>query len=421
MSDDHSAEVDEPHTRALTEPPEGTPPVVDNPDSLRRSVDALAAGTGPVAIDAERAGGYRYGHRAYLVQLRREGSATHLIDPLPFADLSGLNSALGDAEWILHAASQDIPCLAEIGLRAPSLFDTEVAARLLGRPKVGLAGLAASEFGLTLAKEHSAADWSTRPLPQSWLQYAALDVELLIELRLILKVDLIEAGRWQWAQEEFEYLRTAPAKTPRTDPWRRVAGIHKARSGRQLAIVRELWQQRDQLARDRDIAPGRVLPDKAIAAAALAWPKNRGELEAVAAFQGRGTKRRIAYWWEAVDRALRLPEDRLPNSVGRAPDEPPPPRSWADRTPAAAARLAAARATLTQIADDLQIASESLLTPDSVRRLCWTPPPDLSPTSIDELLAGFGARPWQLSLTVEPLYRALEAAPTQSKDVTATS
>lgn len=413
--------MEAPHTRALTEPTEGTPPVVDTPDSLRRSIDALAAGTGPVAIDAERAGGYRYGHGAYLVQLRREGSGTHLIDPLPFADLSDLNRALGDAEWILHAASQDIPCLVEIGLRAPALFDTEVAARLLGRPKVGLAGLAASEFGLSLAKEHSAADWSTRPLPQSWLQYAALDVELLIELRLILKVDLIEAGRWQWAQEEFDYLRTAPAKAPRTDPWRRVAGIHKARSGRQLAIVRELWQQRDQLAQDRDIAPGRVLPDKAIAAAALAWPKTRRELEAVAAFQGRGTKRRIAYWWQAVERALQLPEDRLPAAVGRSPDEPPPPRSWADRTPAAAARLAEARATLTEIADDLQIASESLLTPDSVRRLCWAPPQDLSATSIEQSLARFGARPWQLSLTVEPLYRALKDAPPQPRDVKATS
>lgn len=410
MSDDQSAELAEPPTRALTEPAEGTPPVIDRADALQRSIEALAAGSGPVAIDAERAGGYRYGNRAYLVQLRREGSGTHLIDPLPFTDLKQLNSALGDAEWILHAASQDIACLAEIGLHAPSLFDTEVAARLLGRPKVGLAGLAASEFGLSLAKEHSAADWSTRPLPQSWLQYAALDVELLIELRLILKVDLIEAGRWQWAQEEFEYQRTAPAKAPRTDPWRRVAGTHKAKSGQQQAIVRELWLQRDQLAQDRDIAPGRVLPDKAIAAAALAWPKSRRELEAVAAFQGRGTKRRIAYWWEAVDRALHLPDDQLPTKVVRAPDEPPPPRSWGDRTPAAAARLAAARTTLTQIADDLQIASESLLTPDSVRRLCWLPPEALSPDSIGQMLAGLGARPWQLSLTVEPLFQALEDA-----------
>ena len=143
----------------------------------------IAAGEGPVAIDAERASGYRYGQRAYLVQVRREGAGTWLIDPVGCPDLTPLDEAIGAAEWILHAATQDLACLAEVGLRPRQLFDTELAARILGLPRVGLAAVVEHYLGLSLAKEHSAVDWSTRPLPEPWLRYAALDVEVLDELR----------------------------------------------------------------------------------------------------------------------------------------------------------------------------------------------------------------------------------------------
>ncbi len=149
--------------RRLDTPSDGVPPVVTSPEGLAEVVAALAAGTGPVAVDAERASGHRYGQRAFLVQLRREGAGTALIDPAALPDLSALGAALEDAEWVLHAASQDLPCLAEVGLRPRTLFDTELGSRLAGLQRVGLAAVVEEFLGLGLAKEHSAVDWSTRP------------------------------------------------------------------------------------------------------------------------------------------------------------------------------------------------------------------------------------------------------------------
>ena len=204
----------------------------------------VAAGTGPIALDAERASGYRYSPRAYLIQLRREGSGTALIDPIAFDDLASLNEAIGDAEWILHAASQDLPCLREVGLAPVRLFDTELAARLLGYPRVGLATLVEVILGRSMRKEHSAVDWSRRPLPQPWLEYAALDVEVLVELRDVIAAALVESGKDDWAEQEFQHL-IHHVPPPRQDPWRRTSGIHKAKGRRALAAVRELWTARD--------------------------------------------------------------------------------------------------------------------------------------------------------------------------------
>ena len=135
-----------------------------------------------MAVDAERASGYRYGQRAYLVQLRRNGSGTGLLDPVPLPDLSVIQDAIADEEWVLHAANPDLPCLAEIGLLPRRIFDTELAARLAGLPRVGLGAVVQSLLGFWLVKGHSAADWSTRPLPKERLVYAALDVEVRFDL-----------------------------------------------------------------------------------------------------------------------------------------------------------------------------------------------------------------------------------------------
>jgi ribonuclease D len=167
----------------LLEPRDGLPPVIETDAALSEVTSRLAHGEGPVAVDAERASGYRYGQRAYLVQLRRAGAGTMLIDPIACPDLSGIDAAVGDAEAVLHAASQDLPCLAEIGFRPQKLFDTELAGRLLGYPRVALGTLVEEVLGFHLEKGHSAADWSTRPLRTELLRYAALDVEVLVELR----------------------------------------------------------------------------------------------------------------------------------------------------------------------------------------------------------------------------------------------
>ena len=303
----------------LLEPRDGVPAVVTTGEALARATRALAGGSGPVAVDAERASGFRYGQRAFLVQFRRREAGTVLVDPVTCPDLSGLDTALAPAEAVLHAAGQDLPCLAELGYRPRTLFDTELAGRLLGYPRVGLAALVDEVLGLRLAKGHGAEDWSTRPLPAEWLHYAALDVEVLVELRDALAGELEEQGKAEWAREEFAAVLAARPPGPRPDPWRRTSGIHRVRSRRGLAVVRELWLGRDAIARRRDVSPGRVLPDAAIVEAARALPSNADELMAVPGFTGRGARRHVRNWVAAVRRAQAEPETALPAASGRPP------------------------------------------------------------------------------------------------------
>ncbi|AQZ60303.1 Ribonuclease D [[Actinomadura] parvosata subsp. kistnae] len=390
----------------LLEPREGIPPVIADADGLAEVVARFAAGSGPVAVDAERASGYRYGNRAYLVQLRRAGAGTALIDPIGCPDLSELDRAVADAEIVLHAASQDLPCLMEVGFRPRVMFDTELAGRLLGYERVGLGTMVETVLGLRLEKGHSAADWSTRPLPEDWLRYAALDVEVLVELRDVLHRELAEAGKLEWAREEFAAVLDTPPPAPRSDPWRRTSGIHKVRNVRALAIVRELWTMRDRIAREADLAPGRVLPDAAIVTAALEGPRTKKALTEISAFTGRSARRHMSDWLAAVARARSLPDSQLPQPSTPG-DGPPPPNRWADRDPAAAKRLAAARAVVAALAEEHHMPTENLLQPDAVRRLTWEPPSEITEESVTARLRELGARNWQLSLTAAPIAKAL--------------
>lgn len=391
----------------LTEPREGLPPLVRTSAALAEATERLAAGTGPVAVDAERASGFRYGHRAFLVQFRREGAGTVLIDPVDCPDLSGIDAALADTEAVLHAAGQDLPCLTEIGYRPRQLFDTELAGRLLGYPRVGLGTLVEEVLGLVLEKTHSAADWSTRPLPDEWLRYAALDVEVLVELRDALAGQLAEQGKTSWAEQEFAAVLTAAPPAPRADPWRRTSGIHRVRTRRSLAIVRDLWLTRDEIAQRRDISPTRILPDAAIVEAARATPASLDELAKLPGFTGRGAKRYGPDWLRAVRRAGLLPDDQLPESSAPPGDGPPPAHRWAERDPVAAKRLAAVRAAVAALADSGKLPTENLLAPDTVRRLSWQPPEPLSTEAIAAELERYGARPWQVQITAVPIAMAL--------------
>ncbi|MBV1936541.1 ribonuclease D [Streptomyces sp. BV286] len=405
----------EPAPIPLLEPRDGIPPVITDEDALAGVIAAFAAGSGPVAVDAERASGYRYGQRAYLVQLRREGAGTALIDPVACPDLSGLGEALSGVEWVLHAATQDLPCLREIGMVPGRLFDTELAGRLAGFPRVGLGAMVEGVLGFVLEKGHSAVDWSTRPLPEPWLRYAALDVELLVDLRDALEKELDRQGKLEWAREEFDAIASAPPPEPRKDPWRRTSGMHKVRRRRQMAVVRELWQTRDGVAQRRDISPGKVLGDAAIVEAALAVPANVHALAALNGFGHRMGRRQLEQWQAAVDRAKELPDVELPQP-GQPLAGPPPPRAWAEKDPEAAARLSAARAAVSALAETLNMPQENLITPDTVRRVCWEPPATPDAASVAASLAGFGARPWQVEQVTPVLVAALAArakAPTQ--------
>ncbi|MGZ4493059.1 MAG: HRDC domain-containing protein [Nocardioides sp.] len=403
--------IEEAPPAPLLELRDGLPPVVETPEALAEVEAAFGSATGPVAIDAERASGYRYSARAYLIQLRREGAGSALVDPIPFGDLSGLQAALGDTEWILHAATQDLPCLTELGLRPTSLFDTELAGRLLGYPRVGLATLVETIVGRRMRKEHSAVDWSTRPLPEPWLEYAALDVEVLLELREALGAELVETGKDEWARQEFAHLVAAPPNGPRQEPWRRTSGMHRAKGRRALAAVRALWETRDAIAAQRDVTPGRILPDAAIVEAANALPRDRASLLAVKGFRGRGAERYATQWVAALREARGLEESELPTLAARY-DGPPPPRAWADRDPVAAARLASARETLKTRAEGLNLPVENLLTPDYVRRVLWEPPQVDATEMTDAVaarLAELGARPWQVELAAGLMAEAILA------------
>ncbi|MET9730657.1 ribonuclease D [Streptomyces sp. NPDC006458] len=393
----------------LLEPREGIPPVVADDAALAEVIARFAAGSGPVAVDAERASGYRYGQRAYLVQLRRQGAGTALVDPVACPDLSGLGEALPGVEWVLHAATQDLPCLREIGMVPERLFDTELAGRLAGFPRVGLGAMVESVLGYVLEKGHSAVDWSTRPLPEPWLRYAALDVELLVDLRDALEKELDRQGKLEWAHEEFDAIATAPPPEPRKDPWRRTSGMHKVRRRRQLAVVREMWQTRDRIAQRRDVSPGKVLSDTAIVEAALAVPADTHVLATLNGFGHRMGRRQLDQWQAAVDRAKALTESQLPQQ-GQSVAGPPPPRAWADKDPVAAARLSAARTAVTALAERLTMPQENLIAPDTVRRICWEPPKAVDAESVAAALVGYGARPWQVAQVTPALVEALSVS-----------
>ncbi|MGV8881225.1 MAG: HRDC domain-containing protein [Rhodoglobus sp.] len=381
--------------------------VIESHEDYLAAVAEIAAGHGPIAIDAERASGYRYSQRAYLIQVFRRGAGTYLFDPPAVGDFSELNEVLKDEVWILHAASQDLTCLREVGLNPRKLFDTELAARLAGLPRVGLGAVVEDLLGIHLAKEHSAADWSTRPLPQSWLVYAALDVELLVDLQEALEAVLERDGKTDIAAQEFESVLGRDFVIVRAEPWRRLGGVHSIRGGRNLAVARELWQSRDAYAREIDTAPGRLVPDSALVAAARVLPETKRDLAALKDFTGRASRSQIDRWWNAIQDGLASTE-QPPARV--ASDTVPPPRVWSDKNPEADRRLKTARAAITEVATELNLPVENLLTPELLRRVAWTPPAEQGAESIAAALGEFGARTWQIDATAQVIASAFVEA-----------
>ena len=387
--------------------------VIESPADFEDAVRRLADGEGPVAVDAERASGFRYSQRAYLIQMYRRGSGTFLFDPPRIPDFTSLEDAVHAEEWVLHAASQDLACLREVGLDPDHIFDTELAARLLGMPRVGLASVVEELLGIKLAKEHSAADWSTRPLPQSWLTYAALDVQLLVDVRDRLAERLEETGKADLAGQEFDAVLNREAKPAAAEPWRRLSGIHGLRNPRNLAVARELWLARDARASELDVAPGRMVPDASILAVAKVLPQSRRALADLREFTGRASRSELDRWWTAVETGLatnQLPAVRVPS------DSPPPPRAWAMRNPEADARLRLAKAGVTEVAERLEMPVENLLTPDHLRRVAWQPPADPDPAGIGAALSALGARPWQVAETAQIIADAFVEASQSVQD-----
>ena len=390
----------------LLAPRHGTPAVVDDEAGFAQVITDLAKGEGPIAVDAERASGYKYSQRAYLIQIYRKNGGLHLIDPIPLKDSKlwqSFNQNFSEYEWVIHASTQDLACLLEVGLRPKKLFDTELGARIAGCPRVGLGPLAESLLELSLAKEHSAVDWSIRPLKSEWINYAALDVDILLDIRDKVAQLLVEQKKLIWAEQDFasilkNYENYQVVDAPKPDRWRRTSGMHKVRDRLTMTVVRDLWFSRDELARQLDIAPGRVLGDEAIVELATKRPDN---LEAVAKVIGRRTRLEAPpfnRWLSVLTTALNTPIDAQPEF--RVPSASLPPiKIWKEKNPLGYARLTHARLQLATLSQTLQIPVENLITPELVKRICWqNPPTEISKYEgfVKGELEKMGARPWQI-------------------------
>lgn len=384
--------------------------LVETYEQLTSAVKTLGACSGPFALDAERASGFKYSQRAYLIQVHRLGSPIYLVDPVAVQESAGpeafkeLAELVSNDEWILHAASQDIPCLRELGIRPKKLFDTELGSRIAGLPRVGLGAVTEHFLKIKLAKEHSAVDWSIRPLHADWLNYAALDVDVLHDLRAGVSELLEQQGKSEWAAQEFANVAAMQPKEPKTDRWRGMTGMHEIKDARSMAIAREMWSAREALAEKLDVSPGRLIPDSSIVTLAANPVKSRPELASSKSFSGRASRSYLDTWWAALSEGLNtrdLPPTRLPQTG--IPNH----RTWSNRFPDADLRLKATKPVMAKISEELQIPLENILTPDYLRQLCFEPPVEISKASVSEALKGLGARDWQLEIVSEPLASAI--------------
>ena len=392
----------------LLAPVGGVPKLVESSQELGEVLAQLKSGSGPIAIDAERASGYKYSSRAYLIQIKRNGGGLHLIDPIAVGESpywNEMSKTFADQEWIIHASTQDLACLREVGINPELIFDTELAGRIAGCERVGLGPLTEQLLGITLAKEHSAVDWSLRPLRPEWLNYAALDVELLIELRNEIEKLLIENKKLNWAKEDFAAILKAPPPAPRKEPWRRTSGIHKIRDLKALAIIRGLWDARNEFAKEIDLAPGRVFNDETLVLIATKPPKGFGDFKKALLRRTRLTSMPFESWFEIFEEAQKLEGEDLPKL--RVPSEGlPPPKMWQSRNPLGYARLTHARAAVIECALNNAMPAENLISPEAIRRVCWPTPPD-DPADrlkfVESELTEFGARSWQIGLICAPV------------------
>lgn len=407
---------DESELTVLTAPPDGISQIVTSKEQLQTVCAQLSSGTSPVAIDTERANGFKYGNSAYLIQIKSPETGIVLLDPIPFgvpADFNCVGQALAHREWILHAAVQDLPCLVEAGMVPTKLFDTELAGRLLNIPKVGLASQMEREFQVRLLKEHSAANWSARPLSDEMINYAALDVEFLIPLRDKMAAHLEACNKLEWALQEFEHLVAHATDTPapKVDPWQHTSGIHKVKSRGQLSVVKHLWQAREDVAKKLNRPPFRVLPDAAIIACALRvdkqtnyWP-GLEDLRGIKDFQLRTAKRFESRWLNALAKSKNRALWPKHHNSGLANINNP--NTWKRNHETAYNRWKDVQAVQTQLALYYDLPPENLLTPAILRPLAWDPPQLVSVHTVAKYLTQAGARPWQVELTAPHLARAL--------------
>ncbi|MCP1387206.1 HRDC domain-containing protein [Corynebacterium sp. TA-R-1] len=395
----------------MTQHPDYT--LVDSPAGFRRAAQALEAGRGPFAVDTERASAYRYDDRAFLVQVHRRGAGTFLFAPEGHRDAvrDALEPVLGGADWIIHAAGEDLASLALLGLHPATLFDTELAARLAGFDRPNLGAMVEHYTGTHLEKGHGREDWSLTPLPADWLDYAALDVLYLNDLAEALAEELAAAGMLAAAEQEFAHLiRTRSLAPAQPKTWRDMKGVQAVRSPAGLQIARALWQERDAAARHTDASPAALLQTKVIVAVAQAQPGTPDELARVPGFPAR-KRGATSRWFGVVEAALRERRQAWPERTRRDPHTPPSKPTWERTYPESFAALEQARTRVAAAAGNLGIRPEDLLSPATLREVMWSAAarPLLDAHDACRRLLAAGAREWQAEIA-GPLLVAPRAA-----------
>ena len=267
-----------------------------------------------LALDTEGASFHRFVDRIYLLQLSTR-EQTAIIDPLPVGKPAGLGRLLEDpgVEIVFHDADYDLRLLhQDYGWHTRNIFDTRVAAQLLGIRAFGLAALLEKYFGVKLDKKHQRADWSMRPLTQGMLDYAAQDTIHLLELRDRLKAELERSGRWEWAVEEFGLLEgTRWNDDDSANAFLRIKGARDL-SRRELAILRELVPWRDAIAGQLDRATFRVLGNEQLLEISKQQPASRDVLGAIKGMPRGILDSRGGELLDAVKRGLAVPDSELP-------------------------------------------------------------------------------------------------------------
>ena len=404
----------------LDRPADGIPPVAATPAAFQRAADQLAAGSGPFAIDTERASAFRYDDRAFLLQIRRAGSGTVLLDPEGGRDAltTALAPVLNNQGWIIHAAPSDLPCLAWLGLYPSAIFDTELAARMAGFDHPNLGAMLEALFDVELEKAYGDADWSARPIPARQLAYAALDVELLLELGQELADILAEDGKLGWANAEFAHIvdEHRSITAPPEPDWTDLRGIGSLRTPTQLAAARALWTHRDRQARARDIAPGKILSNKALLEVARSLPRSEEALRRTRGFPRRRAGASQA-WFTVLETALRADPSTFP-SPDRSVAPVPGKSTWSRDYPELWEVYQDIRADIDALADDLVMQPETIIKTSAVRGAVWAAlgeprfSSDLAGTltraeDLPALLRDDDCRDWQIQIVTPILERAL--------------
>lgn len=398
----------------VTAPSEGTPQLIAGAAAIRQAADRLAQGTGWCAVDTERVSGFRYHNRVCLLQIRRAGAGTMLIDVEsdPQATTDFMGRVLADTGWVVHAATSDLPYLEQLWLRPAQLFDTELAGRFLGFHRVNLAAMVEHYLGVRLRKNHGGEDWSRRPIPSEWLDYAALDVEYLLPLADAMRSELTQQHpKDEWVAEECDYLtRVYRGYSPTPKSWEDLKGVRRLRTSKQLQVARWLWQVREKLAQASDTAVSRLLPDKTLVALATELPTTVPKVMKTTGYPPR-LRRKARYWANQVDKALRTSRERWPEPfpIPTYRDKPPSRYTWSRYYPESFPALTMVREELVHVAAQVGIPVENMIQSSDTNEIVWRSrelKEVTDATELLELLRRLQVRPWQQKLCL-PIFTSI--------------